>query len=322
MRELARIEGCEPSTISRRVRRIEISRDDPLVDDALSRLSKIQRLTRNGVLKMKDTALISDDRLGREALRVLRRLAEQGACMALAPGMDTAVVVRDTGEGPALRTAVVERPVAEALALRGWVEGSGTGRILRYRITAAGRAELRRLVAEQESRSIPAERTRERASGDPASDPELLANQRAGMAESPLVSLARRRDKTGLPFLSPELVAAGERLREDFELSQTGTSPIEDWSMVLSGEITSATLAVPGNAADAARLRLIQSIEHLGPGLADVALRCCCLVEGLESVERRLGWSARSGKIVLRIALERLKSHYDENADRWSPLIG
>ena len=60
----------------------------------------------------------------------------------------------------------------------------------------------------------------------------------------------------------------------------------------------------------------------LGPGLSDVALRCCCYLEGLESVERRLGWSARSAKIVLRIALMRLKRHFDETYGPGGPMIG
>ncbi len=51
-------------------------------------------------------------------------------------------------------------------------------------------------------------------------------------------------------------------------------------------------------------------------------LRCCCFLEGLEAAEKRLGWSARSGKIVLRIALLRLKRHYDERNGGRAPLIG
>jgi hypothetical protein len=64
------------------------------------------------------------------------------------------------------------------------------------------------------------------------------------------------------------------------------------------------------------------ALAELGPGLGDVALRCCCYLEGLESAERRMGWSARSGKIVLRIALQRLKRHYDATLGPGGPLIG
>ena len=47
-------------------------------------------------------------------------------------------------------------------------------------------------------------------------------------------------------------------------------------------------------------------MEALGPGLSDIVFRVCCFLEGLETAEKRLGWSARSGKVVLKIALERL----------------
>jgi hypothetical protein len=53
-----------------------------------------------------------------------------------------------------------------------------------------------------------------------------------------------------------------------------------------------------------------------------MVLRCCCYLEGLETAERRMGWAARSGKIVLRIALQRLKRHYDENYGGSDSLIG
>ena len=51
-------------------------------------------------------------------------------------------------------------------------------------------------------------------------------------------------------------------------------------------------------------------MEALGPGLSDIVFRVCCFLEGLETAEKRLGWSARSGKVVLKIALERLAAHY------------
>jgi hypothetical protein len=64
------------------------------------------------------------------------------------------------------------------------------------------------------------------------------------------------------------------------------------------------------------------ALRDLGPGLGDVALRCCCFLEGLEAAERRMGWSSRSGKIVLRIALQRLKRHYEANGGISGVLIG
>lgn len=71
-----------------------------------------------------------------------------------------------------------------------------------------------------------------------------------------------------------------------------------------------------------ARQRIADAMEHLGPGLSDVVLRCCCYLEGLETAEKKLGWSARSGKIVLRIALIRLRRYYDETIGPGGPLIG
>ena len=68
--------------------------------------------------------------------------------------------------------------------------------------------------------------------------------------------------------------------------------------------------------------RVAAALRDLGPGLGDVALRVCCHLEGLEVAEKRMGWAARSGKIVLRIALMRLKRHYEETYGGASPLIG
>ena len=55
------------------------------------------------------------------------------------------------------------------------------------------------------------------------------------------------------------------------------------------------------------------ALADLGPGLGDMVLRCGCYLEGLEVTEKRMGWSARSGKIVLRIALQRLRRQVESS---------
>ena len=66
----------------------------------------------------------------------------------------------------------------------------------------------------------------------------------------------------------------------------------------------------PAEGPQDARVRVAKAMEALGPGLSDIVFRICCFLEGLETAEKRLGWSARSGKVVLKIALERLAMHY------------
>jgi hypothetical protein len=132
---------------------------------------------------------------------------------------------------------------------------------------------------------------------------------RYNLSEPPLTALARPCGKDGSPFLSDELVHVGERLREDFELAQMGPRVAQNWDCFLTagGRGGFAPDSGVGDGPSAARRRRVaDAMTDLGAGLSDVVLRCCCYLEGLETAEKRLGWSARSGKIVLRIALTRL----------------
>ena len=115
---------------------------------------------------------------------------------------------------------------------------------------------------------------------------------------------------------------AGERLREDFELAQMGPRVTQNGERFLTGgdRAGPSPVLAPSSGPEGARKRVRAALHDLGPGLGDVALRCCCFLEGLETAERRMGWAARSGKIVLRIALERLKRHYEEQG--YNGLIG
>ena len=109
-------------------------------------------------------------------------------------------------------------------------------------------------------------------------------------------------------YLTAELIEAGERLREDFELAQMG--PRIERFLTAGGPRGAVKGRGPAEGPQDARVRVAKALEALGPGLSDVVFRVCCFLEGLETAEKRLGWSARSGKVVLKIALERLAAHY------------
>lgn len=324
IRALAREAGCHASTILRRIRRLEARRDDPLVDAALTR--------RAAKAAPEAAAAARTD----ELRRVLRRLAEAGAQLAVAPGMDKAIITRDD-----IRTAILDRNLAEGLALNGWVSLVGGGRVTRYAISSAGRDALREMLR---GRPVPMPCAADLAGAEPVglaedaapfrhhdheerviTDPEDGRRRRArfNLAESPLQVLARRRDRDGTAFLTAGQVAAGERLREDFELAQMGPRVAQNWDRFLTAGVDAGRSPRGwGAGAEAARARVAAALRDLGPGMGDLVLRVCCFLEGIEQTEQRLGWSARSGKIVLRLALMRLERHYREAYGQGSPLIG
>lgn len=344
IRELARKSGCHASTVLRQIRKYETRRDDPLIDAVLRNLgARVVRKTSSSATEQPKEGdpmqyAIKDHgpdtpTLTRDARRILRRLCETGAVLAVAIDMEKAVVVRDGTRGTSTRTAVVDRKVAEAMALQDWISADVTGRITRYRITAAGRAALNDMLEGEDYSAgglaeAPAEFVDQRRVWGERTVCDNETGQprkvRYNLAESPLTALARRRDKDGSVFLSDDLVSAGERLREDFELAQMGPRVAQNWDRFLTGGGRGGFHkdSGVGNGPEGARRRVADALQDLGPGLSDVVLRCCCYLEGLESAEKRLGWSARSGKIVLRIALMRLRQHYDETTGPGGGLIG
>ncbi|KFI34246.1 hypothetical protein CG51_05170 [Haematobacter missouriensis] len=338
LRALARDRGVHASTVMRLVRRYENRRDDPLIDGALAGLGR-RSTASTPETESEDplmtaptpqASFVPDEALiQREGLRILRRLCETGSVLVVSTGMERAVVLRTAPGGEQERTAVVERQVAEAFALKSWItcrprENSSAIRtpLSVYEITQAGRSALKSML-----RGIPDAQGFHEAPtafrwSERGEDREIARRSRCNMAESPVIVLGRRRDKDGRPFLSRELIAAAERLREDFELAQMGPRVAQNWDRFLTGgERNTAGAGTPDTAPARARERVAVALRDLGPGLGDMVLRCCCYLEGLETAEQRMGWSARSGKIVLRIALQRLKRHYDETG-RGAVLVG
>lgn len=282
IRALAREKGCHPSTVLRQIRRIEARRDDPLVDEALRKLG-MQAVSKESCRKMRNVFHGID--IKHEIIPLLKVLSAHGRVLAIADHLEKAVIV-GTGQSDKLKPLPVVRDVALLLALRGWIERRSEGRVHQYKISQAGRIALGQLVARYENAAL------RNAVGFAEAKGGVLARNNASdfaataaNAESPVFMLARRRDRSGVPFLTQDLVDAAERLRQDFVLSEMQN-------------------------AEQATARVKDALDDLGPGLADVVLRCCCRLEGLEAAERDMGWSARSGKVVLRIALQRLRRHY------------
>lgn len=343
IRELARLSGCHASTILRQIRKVETRRDDPLVDAALRILGvqhfdkperpRLSSRKEKTTMSANSKIAIDVDIIEQNGLRILRRLCEKGAVLAVAENMEKAIVIRDGANGSSTRTAVVDRDVAQAMALKNWISAKVKGRITRYEITTAGRTALTKMLrdaGEPEStinEDQAAFADQHRMWGEkvlPDSETGQPKRMRYNLSESPLTALARRRDKDGAPFLSDDLVHVGERLREDFELAQMGPRVAQNWDRFLTSGALGGFAADSGvgDGPAAARQRVADAMTDLGAGLSDVVLRCCCYLEGLETAEKRLGWSARSGKIVLRIALMRLQQHYDRTIGPGGGLIG
>ena len=349
LRALARREGCNASTVLRLVRRYEARRDDPLLDQALTALTprgtsrEMTCLPSHSLQEEKDSAAmtapirasavnpIDEATLQREARRVLRRLVEPGAFLAIAPDLDKAAVMRSAGGAEPVTTTTLERRVAQAFALKDWIGCTKPGRISRYELTPAGRAALRRMVegdegvpglAEAQSPFAGQHRDMEERAFHGA---DGVRKARVNLSESPVQVLGRRLGKSGQPFLAAELVGAAERLREDFEVAQMGGPRVaQNWDRFLTVGDRGGFRGDSGLAEGprAARDRVQAALKGLTHPLDDLALLVCCHLHGIETAEMRLGLTARSGKELLRVALTYLRRHYDETYGRSGPLIG
>ena len=126
------------------------------------------------------------------------------------------------------------------------------------------------------------------------------------LAESPLSWLHAR------GHLDDRLFDAGERLRADYERAQMGPSVTMRWDPVRikgSGDhgLTHSERQL------AAKQRFDAALAEAGRGLEDILWRVVCAGEGLPDAERALGWPSRSGKLVLKLALDRVANSYRIN---------
>ncbi|MGC1271087.1 MAG: DUF6456 domain-containing protein [Croceibacterium sp.] len=123
------------------------------------------------------------------------------------------------------------------------------------------------------------------------------------LAESPLSWLHAH------GHIDDRLFDAGERLRADFERAQLSPSLTMSWEPVRIASTGDRGLN-PTERQIAARRRFDEAVAAAGKGLSDILWRVVCSCETLPIAEKALQWPARSGKLVLKIALERVADYY------------
>jgi hypothetical protein len=146
---------------------------------------------------------------------------------------------------------------------------------------------------------------RELDSTGPLATPPRAGRRRVtvNLAESPLSWLHAR------GHLSDAQLAAGECLRRDFERAQLSPGVTMRWDAVrIAG--TGERGLNPTERQLAARQRFDGALATAGKDLADILWRVVCAGETLPTAERALAWPVRSGKLVLRIALDRVAGFY------------
>jgi hypothetical protein len=161
--------------------------------------------------------------------------------------------------------------------------------------SSTGDTFMRRILAEKElTQEGPV-----RGSGAKGKRRSVTVN----LAESPLSWLHAR------GHIDERLFVAGERLRDDYERAQLGANVTMRWDPVrvkTTGEqgLTATERQI------AAKDRFDGALREAGSGLQDILWRVVCAGEGLPDAEKQLGWPARSGKLVLKLALDRVADFY------------
>jgi hypothetical protein len=149
----------------------------------------------------------------------------------------------------------------------------------------------------------------ERALHEPGAGPVRRSANRSvtvNLAESPLSWLHTR------GHLSDRQLLAGEKLRGDYEAAAMGPNVTMRWENIPQSR---QKRGAPRGLRQrewmiAAKSRFDRALAVLGPDLADIAWRVICAGEAMPVAERELAWPVRSGKLVLRIALDRLAGFY------------
>lgn len=229
----------------------------------------------------------------KERHRLLRHLAQPGGYAVASPLGCGRIALYREARGASLGAGYVSAETVTVLIADGEIAWSGTGKAAR-------------LVLYGGAAACPLTEEAPLATAGP---PQPVLDER----ESPLLWLYRRPGKDGKPQMSDEEFAAGERFRADITMAQMLPRTTMNWEAAFTPEQRGPGPRDMAGASDtslAARQRVRLACDKLGPELSGLVIDVCGFLKGLDLVERERRWPARSAKVVLRIALATLATHY------------
>ena len=229
----------------------------------------------------------------KERGRLLRHLAEPGCYGLVSPLGCGRIALYRTVNGTSLGAGYGAAETVQALVAEGLVAWAKDAR--------AARLDL--------APSVPDAPVVEKARPGPDEQHAPAMDDR----ESPLLWLYRRQGKDGRPQISGDEFAAGERFRADITLAGMLPRVTMNWDAALTPEQAVAgprDVAGSSDTALAARQRVRLACDRLGPELSGLAIDICGFLKGLDLVEKERRWPPRSAKVVLRVALATLVTHY------------
>jgi hypothetical protein len=244
---------------------------------------------------------------GKAAVRLLAHLARPGHSARMLAEMPEEINLFITRKGMTLGAGRLSLAAAEALVDRDLAAWDGAGPRRALVITATGRAHLRRAQAAAGEEFLEQHRATDERRLLVDGDERLL---RINNGESPLAWLRSRRDRSGQPYVDAACFEAGERLRADLTIAQMLPSVTMRWSAVPAASPGAQGSASASEAMIAARQRARRALQAVGSDFAGLLIDVCGFLKGVETIERERGWPARSGKVILRLALRRLAEAY------------
>ena len=130
---------------------------------------------------------------------------------------------------------------------------------------------------------------------------------------APLLKLYNRQRNIAHKYLTEVHLCAGQKLFAQFIKANLRPNVTMNWENLQSVK-QSHHMGVKQDGFSetnyVARRELYESLAHVGQEFAAILVEVCLFGNGLEATEKAMNWPARSAKLLLTMALDRLAEHY------------